>query len=508
MSRRVTFAMRFAPLVPVLVLGACTTLLGIEDVEEDPNAGNGGSSTTTDVAGGTKNTAGTKGGGSPTVSMGGTEGEAGDGPGAMGGEGNAGGTGPVGGEGNVAGAPNPVDPTVHGRIVDVWGHPLVNVPVQIGEQQEFTDEKGQFTFEDVPATYDVSFVVRPEGEDYGWVFQGLTRRDPTLQVYAGRDQREADVLVKTTGATRGINDTISAAFGTPDGVTEATDITDEAVGVHTSPDWRGSATTSGTAHALFWTNNNATKLPSAYKAYQSKLAALSVNTPSDVTFDLTPAPLTVGNVAGSVTPFSDDDRENAVFLRFKSNAFIQVASETTTAPNNFSYLVPQLPDCSVTVMAREGYYLGPMGLAHRDGLSPGDTSVALEIPEPAQPLTPASGDDNVTMATKFNFKPSADNDGAFVVWLENFDYYQILFIVTSKTQLTIPEVAGGIFRLDANQFYRWHVETHGDFATVDEMTSAGGFIDEFGSDFSLPVSPKQEDGSYTLSGGFGFTTAP
>jgi hypothetical protein len=498
--------MRFAPFLPLLILGACTTVLGIEDVEEDPNAGKGGSDATTDVEGGTKNTGGSS---SPTMSMGGTNGQGGDGPGPLGGDGNIeGGNGPIGGDGNIGGAPNPVDPTVHGRIVDIWGHALVNVPVQIGEQQEFTDDKGQFTFEDVPATYDVSFVVRPEGEDYGWVFQGLTRRDPTLQVYAGRDQREANVLVKTTGATRGINDTITAAFGTPDGVTELTDITDEAVGVNTTPDWRGPATTSGTAHALFWTNNNATKLPSAYKAYQSKLAALSVNTPSDVTFDLTPAALTVGNVAGSVTPVADDDRENSVFLRFKSNAFIQVANETTTAPNNFSYLVPQLPDCSVTVMAREGYYSGPMGLAHRDGLSPGDTSVTLDIPEPAQPLTPASGEDNVTMDTKFNFKPSADNKGAFVVWMENFDYYQILFIVTSKKQFTIPEVAGGIFVLDANQFYRWRVETHGEFATVDEMTSPAGYIDEFGADWSLPVSPKQEDGSYTLSGGFGFTTAP
>jgi hypothetical protein len=505
MSRRVPSVMRFAPFLPLLILGACTTVLGIEDVEEDPNAGKGGSDATTDVEGGTKNTGGSS---SPTMSMGGTTSEAGDGPGPVGGDGNIeGGNGPLGGDGNMGGAPNPVDPTVHGRIIDFWGKPVPDVPVQLGEEQVVTDEKGQFTFLDVPAEYDVSFVVRPDGAALGWVYQGLTRRDPTLQVYSGRDSHDADVLTKVTGATLGANDTVTVAFGTPDGAYEYSEFSGGEVGTHLSPDWRGPNATTGTAHALFWSNNNATKLPSAYNAYQSKLVPLSSIADSDVTFDLTPADVTTGNVTGKVTPFGDDARENSVFLRFKSGAAIQVVNEEDTAPNNFTYLVPELPDCSVTVMAREGYYSGPMGIAYRAAVSLGDDATDLKIPEPALPLSPIE-EDNVTAATKFNFKASADNKGAFVVWMENYDFNQTLFIVTTQKQFTIPEVVGGSFHLDKEQLYLWRVETHGDFATVDELANPSGFMDPFSADWLLPLGPKQSDGSFTMSGAYRFWTAP
>lgn len=510
MSRRVSSFMRLAPFLPLLVLGACSTVLGIEDVEEDPNAGQGGSSTTTDVAGGTKNTGGTKAGESSTASMGGSNGESGDGPGPIGGDGSTGGgSGPMGGDG-TGGMPEPTDPTVKGRVIDFWGQPLASVPIQIGEEQQTTNDKGEFTFADVPPEYDVSLVVRPKNpdEDYGWVFQGLTRRDPTLQVYRARNQREGNVLVKVTGATLAANDRIMVAFGTPDGSTVSSADT-SAGGQYLTPDWRGAITTSGTAHALHWTINAATELPSAYKAYQSKLIALSESADSEAIFDLTPSALQTGTVDGTVTPYGDDERTNMVFLRFPSNAYIPVVLETDTAPNTFNYLVPTLPDCSITVAAREGYEYGPMGIAHRDGLSAGDTSIALDIPEPAQPLSPSGASaDAVTNDTNFNFMPSPDNKGAFVVSMENFDYYQTLFIVTTKKQFKIPDVAGGIFELDSAQFYRWRVETHGDFATVDEMTGASGFMDDFGDSWSDPTGPTQSSGSYTLSPAFGFTTAP
>lgn len=499
-------ARRFAPLLPILALGACTSVLGIEDIQEDPDLANGGS-TTTDVEGGSKNTGGSKSGstGGGNSNVGGDEPIGGDT--SNGGTPTTGGSNPVGGDGGMAGA-SPEDPTVNGHIIDFWGKPVPDVPVTLGEQQVVTDEDGAFTFEDVPAEYDVSFVVRPDGAALGWVYQGLTRRDPTLQVYSGRDSQEADVLTTVTGAPLGANDTITVAFGTADGAFEYTGFTGGEVGTHLSPDWRGPTATTGTAHALYWTNNNATKLPSAYNAYQSKLVPLSSLADSDVNFNLTPAgALTTGNITGTVTPFGDDERENSVFLRFKSDAAIQVVQEEETAPNSFTYLVPELTDCSVTVMAREGYSYGPMGIAYRTAVGLGDDATNLQIPEPPLPLSPIE-EDNVTTATKFNFKASADNKGAFVVWMENYDFYQTLFIVTTKKQFTIPEVAGGSFHLDKEQLYLWRVETHGDFATVDELANPAGFMDAFSADWEVPLGPKQSDGSFTMSGAYRFWTAP
>ena len=197
-----------------------------------------------------------------------------------------------------------------------------------------------------------------------------------------------------------------------------------------------------------------------------------------------------------------------VFVRFSSSASIQVVDQAD-APNAFSYLVPKLANASIMVAAREGPYDGPTGLAHADGLSPGANSVVLDIPAPAEPLSPVGGSASaVTKDTTFTFKASPDSKGAFVVWMENTSFQQTLYIVTSKTSFKIPVVAGGMFELDAAQTFRWRVETHGAFATVDEMTGASGFMDAFSFNWSTPMGPKQESGSFTMSGAYGFTTAP
>jgi hypothetical protein len=518
MIRRVRQAMgngptlrRFAPLLPVLALGACTSVLGIEDIQEDRELANGGTSTTTDVAGGTKNTGGSKSGSSSggNGNVGGDEPVGGDA--SNGGTPAAGGTNPVGGDGGMAGAPDPVDPTVQGRVIDFWGKALSGVPVQIGEVQVITNAQGQFTFEDVPAEYDVSLVVRPKSpdKDFGWVYQGLTRRDPTLQVYQGRDERSAEVLTKVSNVMLGASDTITVAFGTPDGSYQNTSVSALPAGEWSYPSWVGGTSTTGNAHALWWTNNDATDLPSSYKAYVTKPVGLFETVDGDETFDLTPSTIAIDTVSGTATPALEDDRQNTVFVRFGSSATIQLVDQSPGAPDTFSYVVPKLANSSITVAAREGYYYGPTGLAHGDGLTPGDNSIALDIPAPAEPLSPVGGSANsVTKDTNFTFKSSASNKGAFVVVMENQDYYQTLYIVTSKKQFKIPVVAGSVFELDPAQLFYWRVETHGDFATVDQMVGASGFMDAFSFDWETPMGPKQESGSFTMSGGYPFTTAP
>jgi hypothetical protein len=249
-------------------------------------------------------------------------------------------------------------------------------------------------------------------------------------------------------------------------------------------------------------------LPSAYTAYQSRLIALDDTVEGAETFDLTPVTQEVGTVSGTAMPASTDTRENTVFVRFSSNASIQVVDQAD-APNTFSYLVPKLANASIMVAAREGPYDGPTGLAHADGLDPGDSAVVLDIPAPAEPLSPVGGSaDSVTKDTTFTFRASPDSKGAFVVWMENTSFQQTLYIVTSKTSFKIPVVAGGIFELDAAQTFRWRVETHGSFASVDEMTGASGFMDAFSFNWSTPMVPKQVSGSFTMSGAYGFTTAP
>jgi hypothetical protein len=361
----------------------------------------------------------------------------------------------------------------------------------------------------VPAEYDASLIARPKNpsKDFGWVYQGLTRRDPTLQVYQGRDDREASVLVKTTKATVGANDTLTIAIGTPDGSHESKDFSTDPAGQYTYPSWFGGVSTQGTAHALFWTNSPTTTLPTAYKAYVASPIALT-SVEGAASFDLTTTAIVKDNVTGTVTPVADGDRSNSVFLRFNSGATITLAEHTPTM-NAFSYVVPTLPNSSVTVAASEGYYSGPNGIAHQDGLSPGATSVALKIPAAAEPLAPVGGTaDKVDNNTTFSFKGGPGSAGTFLISMENDDFYQTLYIVTTKKQFKIPEVAGGIFELDPMQAFHWRIETHGSFTTVDAMCGPTGFMDPFSYDWSTPQGPNQNEGTFTLSGGMPFTTAP
>ena len=507
MSRRVTLAMRFAPFLPVLLLGACTTVLGIEDVEEDPNADNGGSATT-DVEGGTKNTGGSKAGNSPTASMGGTGSDGGDG--ALGGDAPLGGDSPIGGDANMGGAPNPADPTVHGKVIDYWGQTIPAIPVQIGDTLVVTDDDGEFTIENVPDEYEVSLQIDFNAyEKYGWVYQGLTRRDPTLQVYTGLAERSGKIFGEALDVTVAANQKVATALGIPGGTLLLDTYQD---GVHTDASWRGEDNVNATAHALYWQYDAATELPTAYLGYDSNLIALTEDSANETAFSFTLQgdPLVSGDLQGTVTKASGTDRANNVFLRFTSGAYVHVVNDTK-GPNTFSYVVPDVPTGSVTVSASEGdAYYGEYAVAHKDGLSKGDTA-ALKIPFPSSLVGPNADATGINATTKFTILPGSGSAGTYVISMEseyfNTPYYDTLYVVTQKTSFTIPQVIGQNFMHEDN-LYVWRVETHGKLATTDAMTGPTGFMDPFSGDNAAPRGPHTGDGQYTISSARLFTTAP
>jgi len=499
--------------VAATALAACTSVLGIEDLHEGPRPGDGGSDADAGTAGTSSSGAGAHGGTSSsagTATSGGSEPRAGSGNAAGGGGSSA--TGGSSAEGGAA-PPAPTDGPVHGTVIDFWGRALGNITVQIGTQQVVTDKDGKFSTDSAPAEYDASLKLAREsgGKVYGWVYQGLTRRDPTLQVFQGREDRSTSGTVTVTAEDAiGTNDTVSAAWGTPDGSSEKHDMTVGAPGNNFMPDWQGPSTNTGSAHALLWAVNAATSLPSAYRSYDTKLIALAEGTAADMTFTLKTMSITTDNVTGSVTRAGAGDRTNAVFVRFKSGASLTLVSHTPTA-DAFTYLVPKLMDASISVAASEEDGSDGFSVVHQDGLSPGDSVGTLDIPSPPITLGPTgTAADAVDDATPFTFKGSADSAGAYVIHIEADQFYQSLFIVTEKTTFTLPKVLDGAYQLTSGRLYRWWVETHGSYETVDQMTKAGGFADAYAgpTQFSAPGEPmglNQESGAFTSSGAALFT---
>jgi hypothetical protein len=496
--------LRLAPLLPILALSACASVLGIEDIKEDPDLANGGTNTATDVDGGTKST----GGSSPTMSSGGNANVAGDQ--AMGGSLPVAGTTAVG-DGGMGGIPDPGDPTVRGTVLDFWGTPVPNMPLTVGDTLTNTNEDGEFVVEDVAGSYDVGLAFdipyngNPRAKAY--LFHGLTRRDPTIQLRQAFDLRYTRVVVTPSNVTLATGDTIKLAVG---GDTGNVSTSMAANGLNFSCYWEGSETAQETAHALHVSLDSDSDLPTAYKSFDSSLVALAEGSESQVALDLTPKTITTGTLQGTAMTGGGSDRENWVYLRFDTGAVMELVNESS-APNTFSYLVPVLPSASITVAASEGWEVvnGPFAIAYKTGLS-ADAKPALKIPTPVTLVSPGDSADGVDAETKFRFTSPASNTGPFVVHFENVQVggaFQDLYVITADKELTIPDVLDGGFELNPGDAIRWNVETHGAFASVDAMAGPDGFWDLFAWEGG-PVGPLTDDGEWTNSAGRYFTTAP
>jgi hypothetical protein len=532
MSSR-TQASWLSGLALAVVLAGCGSLLGIEELSSeggdastgDPDGGGGagrGGNSGNGGRGGSGGSAGRSGNGGSGGGAG--EGEAGAG---NGGSGNAGasGNGGMGGEAGTdaagSGGSDPEDggvdsgppgsPTVTGRVIDYYRNPIKDVVVKIGESMTTTNASGEFTVEEVAATYDVALTV--SAKRYGatkpeisaWLFVGLTRRDPTLQVYRGQPLVSGNVMI-TTNNTFPLpsNDELELAFGSAYG-----EYNTSPSGMLYNPSfsWEGPDAINGTVHALRWTNAaGPPAVPSMYLAHQEQAVGLNVTTAAAITLDLSSAaPLPSSTVAGTATSPSFADRINAVYLRYSDNASIQLVSDYT-APETFSYTVPSGIANSAIVVATtvNSPSYAPFAVAYKDAITPGTTGIAIAVPNPATLLSPGGGSSNIT--NNDTFKWTGDEDQVYVFHAESVDFFESYWVVTNAKEAHLPSPPTTNLPLLANAQYVWSVSTHIPKATVDEATGPEGFLDAYC--YGTIAGPSRGHGSHTVSAKFLFTTAP
>jgi hypothetical protein len=372
-----------------------------------------------------------------------------------------------------------------------------------------TDKNGKFTLASVAKQYDASFVIHWSNPDatYGWVFQGLSRRDPTLQVTRAFGDRETHfVVTQTHGEFTSGDATWRLAFGSDSGILTSSP---GANGVDVRPDWQGPSANEWTVHSLFFQLTG--DLPTAYTSYQSEVVP---STDGDaghyLEMDLTAHALPSGNITGSVIENTGVGRSNSVFVRFTSGGTLPLVDAVDTSVAPYTYVVPQLANGSITVAAAEDdLNLGTYAVAHRDGHGPGDTGGDLEITAPATPVTPTSGSMNVSDSTTFSFGAGDPDNSGYLIHIEDYKYYQGLYIVTSRRQFSLGAlpVVQGQFKLMPAEVHTWNIQTNGKFASTDEMTGPKGYLDAFALG-GEPAGPANGDGSFTHSALSGFTTAP
>ena len=501
---------RWFPL-SLLCIAACGSLLGIEDVHEGPAPGTAGESGAGNPEGGAANPnggasqAGAGHGGAAGASAGGLAQGGADNPsGGSAGKSAGGASAGNDGDAGAAGAPA-AGTTVTGHVIDIWGHVVPQAPVAIGDQLTTTDKDGAFTIGDVPGTYDASLIIKyVDGapQTHAYVFQGLTRRDPTLQVYRGVAAQSGNLDVTYTNVNASLTGTRQAALALAGA--------DGAFVKHQSPPssgflgtipWYGPTSTLEQAHALVWQNNYSSDLMEGYFAYATSSVGLvgTVTDATKVNLDLALKSIPTSTLSGSVTPGTFADRSNGVAVRFSSGATIRLTRNTPTS-DTFSYLVPTLSNASISFAAADGcyQYASSCALVHKDGISAGGPSFQVTIPTPPTGLasTPAGV---VNAATQFSF---AGSPGPYVSILINAATgNDRLFVITNQRPLRIPKVTDGTFALVPGTTYVWSIETHGSPASVDQMTNPGGFIDSYANrplDLE-PTGRRAGDGSYTAS---------
>jgi hypothetical protein len=524
------------------LLAACSSLIGVEDLKEGPRPGaDGGSSAATagkagagggagtgtgggrggntSGSGGSDNGGSSSGGSAGNAASGGSAGVNASGgmAGSMGGSGGTAGEG-MGGDSGAAGVgeggsggSTPGDMTVRGRIIDFYRHPVPGVTIDVAGTEVVTNAQGEFVVPDVPATYDASFVVEWSSlrtEIYGWVFQGLKRRDPTLQVYQGLDERSMYTNLRPEGGMPTETQNLTLAIGSAHGTWQSADIGTgrDAAAFY----WVGPTAIAATAHGLLWEYDSATDLPTDYVSYDTFTVALDdTATTQPVNVNVEPEDITQGNIAGSITNTSSAGPVNSGFLRFTSGATLRLFQDDP-GPATFSYLIPTIPNASITFAASdEDWDTSEFAVVHQDGVAAGTTNLALEIPPTSTLTAPAPGAMSVDSSTSFRYQNRQAGVGAVVVRFIDTSFYQGIYVVTSSTDFTIPPVLNGGFTLRAGGEHTWVVQTHGPYADVDAMTGENGFMDSFSIDFGAsPNGPNTASGTYTQSAGRFFTVAP
>ena len=502
---------RYVSLFSLLGIAACGSLLGIEDVHEGAAPGSTGDSGTgtgnpeggsSNPNGGAAAHAGAAHGGASGngAAQGGTENPTGGSAGKGSSGANAGNDGDAGAAGaSAAGS------TVTGHLIDVWGHAVPQTSVAIGDQFTTTNQAGVFTVDGVPESYDASLLIKfADGvtQTHAYVFQGLTRRDPTLQVYRGVIAQSGILEVTYTNATASLTGSrqIALALAGSDGSFEKQQGS-SSNGFYGSIPWFGPTSTLEQAHALVWQNNGSTGVMEGYYAYASSSVGLSgvVTEPTLINLDLSGKSIPASTLAGSVSAGNFAERSNSVSVRFASGATIGLARNTPTT-DAFSYLVPTLSNASISFAAAEGCYqsASSCALVHKDGLSGGNPNFQVTIPTPASGLATSPAGD-VSAATQFTF---AEHTGPYVSVLSNAGTSSDrLFVIGNQRPFKIPTVTDGSYALMPGATYVWSIETHGTPASVDEMAGPGGFIDSYADRHGSlePTGKRAGDGTFTVS---------
>jgi hypothetical protein len=401
--------------------------------------------------------------------------------------------------------------TLTGNVVDPYFLPLSGVAVHCQGQSATTASDGTFTLTGITAPYAITAVVdAPNSHKHAYVFEGASRRSPTLQLVAEQAQTTQTAtlnggLYSHTPNTAGI---VFADFplATPTVATPSIAIAEGASSYSGGLSWVGNASASATLYALQWLVLNGA--PSGYVAYATTQQTLSNGGIASWT-----VPPSFGIPQGSMTvtvtpPPGYLPLDIGVFFRPPgSGVAAEIQHGFPGGTNTAAVVTPNvmggtLAACGLQVP--EGVDAGPntpYGYACKTGLGAND-SPTLQPPPANLFVSPPS---TASVGTTFAYQatPSAVNLVIFTTSGSSGPTGDILVIVTADAQVQVPDLSALGVAFPQGAVITAAVYALAPFAGIDTALGATGYAERL-TDLRFGTAPVT-DGEIAYSGVVAFT---
>jgi hypothetical protein len=227
-------------------------------------------------------------------------------------------------------------------------------------------------------------VERVDGtERAGYLFVGLSRRNPTLQVVHGLPEERGDITRNVEGVTFPLPSTEQIAFDFASRYGGLAGVIDSD-GASSAANWAGPGEVSGDMHAIRLARSaSAPQLPTDYLAHDSAPLALAQMQDTTLELDLSSSSsLASDTIFGNVTGFGPGARTNHVFVRFTDDVAVQIIDHVEPEAA-YEYHVPSIPNGSITIAALRGTLASPpFAVRYREGIAPGASNLDVDVPLP------------------------------------------------------------------------------------------------------------------------------
>jgi len=352
--------------------------------------------------------------------------------------------------------------TVHGTVVDGFGHGFSGATVRIGSASAASGADGSFTIDGVSTPYDAAVYVaglRPVIH----VFEGLTKADPELQALGAVASSMATMNQGTiTGDLSSAVPAGSLATVCVEGATQPANDCATVMSGSTSytlkPQWKSGSSTSVTLHALV-AQVDANGYPTGYDAYGTATGTVTNAGSAVIDVPLGAAPSTATLSGGVTVPSGFFLRELTVAVAISPTLSFPVFDIDTPPSQSFSSVpVPVLGQGTYAVLAQADPSTGgAVAYGWQQKLAAGGTA-SLALTAPPTQVAPADGATGVGTGDELSVTGAGGNALTFVMAPSSPSGAAPLLIVTTlASKATIADLSAFGWTLPATTAYDWGV---------------------------------------------------